>query len=302
LDALFKTKERKEEIYGNYKDDPSEMVSVVLVDELDALLTKKQDLLYNLFDWPCHPNAKLIIIGIANTMDLPERFQVKIISRLGNQRLVYEPYTRDQIQKILDSRLQKTHIFSSEAIRYISAKVAAISGDIRRSLQLCKRAVEICKAEVIKEKESGLCDKKTFKNVEMTHINQACNELYTSKNTNILKELAKYEAIILVCILLELTVKKLEKASVNKAYSRFLTMIHLLSIQSSEYKTMSEQRFMTIVSRLKSMGILLMQKDDSKGGEDYITVQLLVFPDEISSAYEDKEFYIKFEDQIAPKS
>ena len=27
---------------------------VILIDELDALMTKKQTLLYNLFDWPCH--------------------------------------------------------------------------------------------------------------------------------------------------------------------------------------------------------------------------------------------------------
>jgi len=45
-----------------------------LIDELDALLTKKQQLLYNIFDWPSRPNSNLIIISIANTMDLPERF------------------------------------------------------------------------------------------------------------------------------------------------------------------------------------------------------------------------------------
>ena len=46
---------------------------VILIDELDALITKKQTLLYNLFDWPCHQNSRLLVIAIANTMDLPER-------------------------------------------------------------------------------------------------------------------------------------------------------------------------------------------------------------------------------------
>jgi origin recognition complex subunit 1 len=31
-----------------------ELIRVILIDELDALMTKKQTLLYNLFDWPCH--------------------------------------------------------------------------------------------------------------------------------------------------------------------------------------------------------------------------------------------------------
>jgi len=79
---------------------------VVLIDELDALITKKQTLLYNLFDWPCHQNSKLLVISIANTMDLPERMQVKISSRIGNNRLVYEPYNLNQILTILSSRLK----------------------------------------------------------------------------------------------------------------------------------------------------------------------------------------------------
>ena len=75
----------------------SEIMRVLLIDELDALMTKKQTLLYNLFDWPCHQNSRLLVISIANTMDLPERMQQKISSRIGNNRLVYEPYTLRQI-------------------------------------------------------------------------------------------------------------------------------------------------------------------------------------------------------------
>ncbi len=48
-------------------------VRVLLVDELDALVTPKKTLLYNLFEWPCNINSNLLVISIANTMDLPER-------------------------------------------------------------------------------------------------------------------------------------------------------------------------------------------------------------------------------------
>ena len=79
---------------------------VILIDELDGLLTKRQTLLYNLFDWPCHYNSKLLVVAIANTMDLPERMNPKISSRIGNNRLVYEPYNLNQILAIFKSRLQ----------------------------------------------------------------------------------------------------------------------------------------------------------------------------------------------------
>ena len=83
----------------------AEKMRVVLIDELDALLTKKQTLLYNLFDWPCNNQSKLLIIAIANTMDLPEKMQSKIASRIGSNRLVYEPYNKNQIIEIITSRI-----------------------------------------------------------------------------------------------------------------------------------------------------------------------------------------------------
>eukprot|EP01083_Nonionella_stella_P060267 157475_1 len=70
--------------------------SVLLVDELDFLLTRRQKVIYNLFDWPTKRESKLVVIGIANTMDLPERLLPRVSSRLGTQRVVFKPYARHQ--------------------------------------------------------------------------------------------------------------------------------------------------------------------------------------------------------------
>lgn len=87
-----------------------------------------------------------MIIAIANTMDLPERMQSKISSRIGNNRLVYEPYNLSQIKEILDSRIgQIDNIFDKRSLDFVARKVSMYSGDIRRSLQITKRAVEICR-------------------------------------------------------------------------------------------------------------------------------------------------------------
>ena len=60
-------------------------VTVLVIDEMDLLVTRTQQLLYNLFDWPTHRAARLVILGIANTLDLPERLLPKILSRLWKQ-------------------------------------------------------------------------------------------------------------------------------------------------------------------------------------------------------------------------
>lgn len=57
---------------------------VVIMDELDLMATQKHKVMYNFFDWPSREQSQLIVIAIANTMDLPERmFNNRVASRLG---------------------------------------------------------------------------------------------------------------------------------------------------------------------------------------------------------------------------
>lgn len=63
---------------------PRRVPCVVLMDELDQLVTKNQSVMYNFFNWPQLRHSRLIVLAVANTMDLPERtLSNKISSRLG---------------------------------------------------------------------------------------------------------------------------------------------------------------------------------------------------------------------------
>ena len=53
------------------------------MDELDQLLTAKQDVVYNFFNWPAMRDSQLFVIAVANRMDLPQHLAAKIKSRLG---------------------------------------------------------------------------------------------------------------------------------------------------------------------------------------------------------------------------
>ena len=126
-------------------------------------------------------------------MDLPERFLVKIKSRIGESRLVYQPYNERQIKKIIKSRIGDCrYIFDKNAIKIVAKKVSSLSGDIRRALQICKRATEMAKSEhakVIREKGNEANETQ----ITATHILKAFIELYNSENMLLLKALRKYE-------------------------------------------------------------------------------------------------------------
>ena len=127
-------------------------VSVVLLDEIDYLVTKKQSVLYNFFDWPTRSmetqsNRRLIVIGISNTLNLPERLHPRVQSRIGSKRIFFKSYSVNETVAILNSKIQQASpnysVFDSDAILYASKKTAALSGDIRKAFHICRSAAEM---------------------------------------------------------------------------------------------------------------------------------------------------------------
>lgn len=76
-------------------------------------------------------------------MDLPERLIPRIQSRIAMRRIVFEAYNRDQITRIIEDRLCDLEVFDKDSIKMCALKVTNTSGDIRRALMICRRAVEI---------------------------------------------------------------------------------------------------------------------------------------------------------------
>ena len=64
---------------------------VLVLDELDYLVTRKQSVIYNLFEWATNGTSALIVVAISNTMDLPERLLPRVHSRLGIRRVNFHP-------------------------------------------------------------------------------------------------------------------------------------------------------------------------------------------------------------------
>jgi len=129
---------------------PRRVPCVVLMDELDQLVTKNQGVMYNFFNWPGLRHSRLIVLAVANTMDLPERtLSNKISSRLGLTRITFPGYNHEQLMRIVQSRLEGVpgDIVDPDAIQFAARKVAAVSGDARRALDICRRAVELAEAD-----------------------------------------------------------------------------------------------------------------------------------------------------------
>ncbi|KAF2538856.1 hypothetical protein F2Q68_00020575 [Brassica cretica] len=194
--ALHSLNERFSEGKRIGKED--EKPCILLIDELDLLVTRNQSVLYNILDWPTKPNSKLIVLGIANTMDLPEKLLPRISSRMGIQRLCFGPYNHTQLQEIISTRLKGIDAFEKQAIEFASRKVAAISGDARRALEICRRAAEVA--------DYRLKDNTSAKNqlVVMSDVEAAIQEMFQAPHIQVMKSVSKLSKIYLTAMVHEL--------------------------------------------------------------------------------------------------
>ncbi|XAR60383.1 hypothetical protein NMG60_11033733 [Bertholletia excelsa] len=177
---------------------------ILLIDELDLLVTRNQSVLYNILDWPTKPCSKLVVIGIANTMDLPEKLLPRISSRMGIQRLCFGPYNYQQLQEIISTRLKGIDAFEKQAIEFASRKVAAVSGDARRALEICRRAAELTDYRV-KKQSSLQSDASAGKYlVGMADIEAAIQEMFQAPHIQIMKSCSKFSKIFLAALVHEL--------------------------------------------------------------------------------------------------
>ncbi|NXF02450.1 ORC1 protein, partial [Smithornis capensis] len=228
---------------------PKRKTTVLIVDELDLLWTRKQNVMYNLFDWPTQKHSKLIILAIANTMDLPERIMMnRVASRLGLTRMSFQPYTYKQLQQIISSRLKGVKAFEEDAIQLVSRKVAALSGDARRCLDICRRATEICEF-------AG--QKRAPDVVRMAHITEAIDEMFSSPYINAIRNASLHEQIFLKAILAEFRRAGVEEATVQEVYHQHVALCRIEGLQCP---TVSE--IMAICSRLGACRLLLLEASE----------------------------------------
>ncbi|KAJ1988477.1 AAA ATPase [Dimargaris cristalligena] len=93
LEALFLNPKRK-------------TLYLVVLDEIDSLLTRNQDILYKLFEWPTLPGSRLTLIGIANALNLTDRFLPRLKAKdCMPQLLNFNPYQVTDISAIIKGRL-----------------------------------------------------------------------------------------------------------------------------------------------------------------------------------------------------
>jgi len=152
---------------------------VCILDEIDYLITRDQEVLYKLFEWPIKSNSRISIIGIANALNMTDRFLPRLKSKnCEPQYLNFNPYEMKDMINIIKDRLDilneqvisnentendngntiivnndktkikpQDYLIQDSAVELCARKIAG-TGDLRKALDVCKQAIEFAEADL----------------------------------------------------------------------------------------------------------------------------------------------------------
>ncbi|KAE9615151.1 putative Cell division protein Cdc6/18 [Lupinus albus] len=233
---------------------------LILADELDYLITKDRAVLHDLFMLTTLPFSRCILIGIANAIDLADRFLPRLASLNCKPIVVtFRAYCKDQILRILQERLSELPyiVFQHQALELCARKVAAASGDMRKALCICRSAIEMLEAEIrestsksntsLEEKASS--EQKTttsdhmkkhgFDTVRIDHMALSLSKTYRSPVVDTIQSLPLYQQIVLCSSMKHFRGTKKE-IILGELYKSYVGICKLSQIQPAGFLEFSD--------------------------------------------------------------
>ncbi|WP_406660345.1 ORC1-type DNA replication protein [Methanolobus sp. ZRKC3] len=138
-----------DQVFAKFKEaiDSEKQIVIIILDEIDKLIKKGDDVLYNLSRINTDlQNSKVSMIGVSNDLKFTEFLDPRVKSSLGEEEIIFPPYDADQISDILYERAKiayKEDALDEMVIPLCAAFAAQEHGDARRALDLLRVAGEL---------------------------------------------------------------------------------------------------------------------------------------------------------------
>ncbi|CAL9234851.1 unnamed protein product [Arabidopsis halleri] len=249
-------------LFSQKKQLSSSKMMLIIADEMDYLITKDRGVLHELFMLTTLPFSRCILIGVANAIDLADRFLPKLKSLNCKPFVVtFRAYSKEQILRILQERLVALPFvaFQSNALEICARKVSAASGDMRKALCVCRSALEILEIEVrgsIDQEPQGPAPEGLV--VKMDHMIAALSKTFKSPVVDTIQSLPQHQQII-VC-----SAAKAFRGSKKDSTIAELNKLYLEICKSSMITPAGITEFTNMCTVLNDQGILKLShaRDD----------------------------------------
>jgi cell division control protein 6 len=232
-----------DQVYSELKAglDSDKHIAIIILDEIDKLVNKGDDVLYNLTRINSDlKKAKVSLIGVTNDLKFTEFLDPRVRSSLGEEEIIFPPYDANQIRDILNQRAEmafKNGILEESVIPLCAAYAAQEHGDARRALDLLRVSGEI--AERIKSSK-----------VLEAHVKQAQEKIEVDRVVEVVRTLPSQSKLVLLSVVL-LGFNGDSNLTTGEAYNIYKQMCRIIGID-----ILTQRRVTDLISELDMMGIL----------------------------------------------
>jgi cell division control protein 6 len=232
-----------DQVYSELKSalDSDKRIAIIILDEVDKLVCKGDDVLYNLTRINSDlKNAKVSLIGVTNDLKFTEFLDPRVKSSLGEEEIIFPPYDANQIRDILNQRAEmafKPQVLEETVIPLCAAYAAQEHGDARRALDLLRVSGEI--AERIKSNK-----------VLEAHVKQAQEKIEIDRIVEVVRTLPSQSKLVLLSVVL-LGYNGDSNLTTGEAYNIYKQMCRMIGIE-----ILTQRRVTDLISELDMMGIL----------------------------------------------
>uniref|UniRef100_A0A8C1JU09 Cell division control protein n=1 Tax=Cyprinus carpio TaxID=7962 RepID=A0A8C1JU09_CYPCA len=240
---------------------------LLVLDEMDQLDSKSQEVLYTIFEWPYLHNSRVCLIGIANALDLTDRILPRLQAKphCRPKLLNFPPYSREELNAIVQDRLTQVSgegVLDAAAVQFCARKVSAVSGDARKVLDICRRAVEIVEAtdrsKMASEPAASPKGRNYLSRVSVPQVARVLSEVYGDRMASSSGDGESFplqQKLLVCCLLLIIRNGKSKEVQLGKlceAYSKLCKQRQVGGVGQSEC--------LSLCSLLESRGIFTLKK------------------------------------------
>ncbi|MEA2031956.1 MAG: AAA family ATPase, partial [Euryarchaeota archaeon] len=232
-----------EVVYSELKEriDTEDRCVVVILDEMDKLVTKEDEALYKLLRINRElSKARVNIIGISNNLSFSELLDQRVKSSSGVKEIIFPAYSADQLKDILTERAGMAFNYSALDDAVIPLCVALATkrnGDAKRALDLLLMSGEIA-------------ERSKSKKVSEEHARIASEKMDVSM-VEVVKTMPLQPKILLSSVLMLMREKKERSFSSGEVYNMYRGLCDHLGVE-----VLTQRRLVDIISELDILELI----------------------------------------------
>lgn len=232
-----------DQVYAEFRNalDEEKKVVVIMLDEVDKLVRKGDDVLYNLSRINSDLlRSKVSIIGISNDLKFTEFLDPRVKSSLGEDELIFPPYDAEQIKEILVQRANLSFnagVLQDSVIPLCAAFAAQEHGDARKALDLLRISGE-------------LAERARSAYVTEDHVRSAREKIEQDRVEEVIKTLPTQSKLVLYSIMLleEQGTRNITTSAVYNMYKQLCPLV--------DTDFLTHRRITDLIAELDMLGIL----------------------------------------------